>query len=113
MCNPLWTLIRTPSLLTVEIEPEGSPGITGSVVTTTGGGAPQKRPVGPDDFPLDLPIDAGTTHVVTVRAVSLGEEASVTVTAGVSGSDSRGPDVCRLEVDDSHPVAIDTIMVGG
>jgi hypothetical protein len=112
MCNPVWTLILPPSTLTVDIEPSGKVGITGSVVSSVGGGPPRKQSVSSGDFPLMLPIEASTTYVVTVRAVSLGEEADLTVTAEVSGSTSRGPDVCRLEVDDSHPVAIDVIMAG-
>lgn len=111
MCNPVWTLIQTPSALSVDLEADAPVGITGSVVTTRGG-ASQKRLLKRGDFPLDLPIDPGTTHVVTVRAVSLGDEANTTVTSRVTGADERGPDVCRLEVDDSHPIAINTIMVG-
>ncbi|HEU0076797.1 MAG TPA: hypothetical protein VFQ76_04055 [Longimicrobiaceae bacterium] len=111
MCNPVWTLVRTPSVLGVEIELDGDAGITGSVVTRVGSGPPTKRIVGAGDFPLELPVEAGTTHVVSVRAVSLGVEGNLTVTARVDGSDERGPDACRLEVDDSHPVAIDTIIV--
>lgn len=113
MCNPVWTMVRTPSTLGVEIELDGSAAIAGSVLRRQDGGAPQKRLIGPDDFPLELPVDAGTAYVVTVRAVSLGEEGNLTVTSRVDGSDDRGPDVCRLEVDESHPVAIDTIMVVG
>ncbi|MBV9774810.1 MAG: hypothetical protein JO040_12725 [Gemmatimonadetes bacterium] len=112
MCNPIGTYIRTPSALTVDVQPDAEAGIAGSVVTTHGGGAPHKRLLSLGDFPLTLQIDSGTTHVVTVRAASVGIEANVTVTAEVTGADMRGPDVCRLEVDDSHPVAMDTIMVG-
>lgn len=113
MCNPVWTRVRTPSVLGVEIQLDGDAGVTGSVVTREGEAPPRKRLVGPGDFPLELPVEEGTTHVVTVRAVSLGVEGTLTVTARLAGSDDRGPDACRLEVDDSHPVAIDTIIVVG
>jgi hypothetical protein len=112
MCNPIWTLLQPPSTLRVSIKRNGKLAISGSVVTTIAGGMPQKTRIGTSSFPLSLPINGGTTHVVTVRAGSLGEAADLTVTAEVVGSTARGPDVCKLEVDDSHPLAIDIIMAG-
>lgn len=113
MCNPVWTMVASPSTLTVSIDPDDDAAVAGSVMTAVGGGSPRKTVIGPGDFPLRLSIDAGTTHVVTVQVASVGRAANVTVTSEVSGSDSRGPDTCRLEVDENHPVAIDTIMVAG
>lgn len=113
MCNPIWTLVRAEAVLIVAVAPEGNPGVTGSILTTGADGESTKQPIQSRDFPLRLPIRPGTSYIVRIQAVSLGDEAYLTVTSRVEGGDPRGPDRCRLEVDENHPLAITTIIASG
>jgi len=105
MCNPTWTMVATPSTLTVRVDASGDAIMVASLIVN--GGDPEE--ISPDG--IDVQIHAGTLYIVDVQLTTAGRAATATVTAHVSGSDSRGPDTCRLAVDADNPVAADSITV--
>ena len=96
-CNPMWG-VKTPSKLHIELSGPANAGVTGSMEISSPAGSLQMRPLSRSDFPLDIDIDRGTSCGVMVALDFAGEETSVTVTSRVTGTSSRGPDVCTLNV---------------
>lgn len=105
MCNPTWTMVDTPSTLSVRVTASDDAIVVASLIVN--GGDPEE--ISPDG--IDLPIERGTLYIVDIQLTSAGRAATATVTAQVGGSDSRGPDVCRLAVDGENPIATDSITV--
>jgi hypothetical protein len=107
MCNPKWGQIKPSSELIIDARKEGQVRVVCDVTTRHGSDAPQERRY--DVFPVVLPLEAGTRHRAQVDVTCLGEAANVTITARVTGADSRGPDVCPMKVDADHPYASEVI----
>ena len=110
MCNPFWSQIKPVSTLTITAKLEGLAHVDCQVTTSQGEDGPDDKQYQAGDFPISLPLKAGTLHRAQVNVTSLGEAAYVTIAAIVTGADSRGPDVCRLEVDANHPYAFEVII---
>jgi hypothetical protein len=106
-------MVRSGSTLTVDLQADADAAIVATLVTVRDGGNPREERLSPDDFPLRRDVSPGTMLIVDVQVASVGRPANVTMRAEVSGADSRGPDVCRLEVDKNHPVAINSVSVVG
>jgi hypothetical protein len=107
MCNPVWTHILGDSTLKIDVDPQDSTIVVARVVESPSG---DTRMCG---FPISIPIRPRSGVMVTVTATSPGPDSTVTVTAQITGEDSRGPDVCRLRVNATHPIALETIMASG
>jgi hypothetical protein len=106
-------MVRSGSTLNVDLQADDDAAIVATLMTVRDGGDPREDRLRPEDFPLRLDVSPGTMLIVDVQVASVGRAANVTMRSEVSGADSRGPDVCRLEVDRNHPVAINSVSVVG
>ena len=106
MCNPLWSQLFAPCTLDVFAENvTGDPVITAVVTVNSSGGDRRENTT----LPVRIDLDSGEACRVAVNVSSMGSEAAVTIRATISGGDSR-EDICEISVDESHPLAHETIM---
>ena len=111
MCNPIWG-VRTPSTLSVEVRGDPNAAVTGDLEIRTPAGDTQIRRLTRGDFPLNIPIATGVSCGVMVSLDFAGEDTGIEVTSRVTGTSSRGPDVCRLFVTEGNEHAETNVTVG-